>query len=65
MATALFLVSFFQNCELKQDFRTLATKFRQPLKFHNRERMFFFTFAGLQGWVGIVQKKQLRDEFLF
>jgi len=27
----------------------MATEFDQPLKFHNRERMLFFTFAGM-GW---------------
>ena len=42
LATEFFLVSSFQNCELKQEPCTLATKLRQPLKFHNRERRFFY-----------------------
>ena len=45
----LQLVSKPKNCELKQKPCTLATKLYQPLKFHNCERMSFFTFAGL-GW---------------
>jgi len=49
LTTALQLVSSSQNCELKQEPYTLATEFHQPLKFYNRERMLFFTFAGL-GW---------------
>ena len=36
-----------ENCELKQEASTLATELRQPLKLHNRERMYFFTSAGL------------------
>jgi len=51
-ATELFLVFSFQNCKLKQEFRTQATKFRQSLNFHNRERKYFFHIcraAGL-GW---------------
>ena len=36
-----------ENCKLKQEASTLATELRQPLKFHNRERMYFFTSAGL------------------
>ena len=47
LTTKLLLVSSFQNCELKQEPRTLATKFHQPLKFHNRERRYFFTSAGV------------------
>jgi len=42
MATELFLVFSFQNCELKQEPRTLATALNQPLKFHNSEREHFF-----------------------
>jgi hypothetical protein len=53
MATALLLVSSFQNCELKQEPCTLATEFHQPLKFHNSKG---FPFSHLQGWIGIVQK---------
>ena len=49
LATEFFLISLFQNCELKQEPCTLATALRQPLKFHNRERKYFFTFAKL-GW---------------
>mgnify|MGYP007068866659 CR=1 FL=1 len=49
LATALQQVSKLKNCELKQEPYTLATKPYQPLKFHNRERMSFFTFAEL-GW---------------
>jgi len=49
LTTELQLVSKPQNCELKQEPRTLATKLQQPLKFHNRERKYFFTTAGL-GW---------------
>jgi len=49
LTTKLLLVSKPQNCELKQEPRTLATELHQPLKFHNRERRYFFTFAGL-GW---------------
>ena len=49
LTTALQLVSSSQNCELKQEFRALATALNQPLKFYNRERMLFFTFAGM-GW---------------
>ena len=36
-----------ENCKLKQEASTLATELRQPFKFHNRERMYFFTSAGL------------------
>jgi hypothetical protein len=43
------MVSKLQNCELKQESRTLATELHPPLKFHNRERKYFFTFAKL-GW---------------
>ena len=42
MATALQLISSFQNCELKQESCTLPTYPYQPLKFHNRERRYFF-----------------------
>ncbi len=35
------LVSKPQNCELKQEPRTLATELHPPLKFHNRERKYF------------------------
>ncbi|HPS61347.1 MAG TPA: hypothetical protein PLE33_08845 [Candidatus Cloacimonas sp.] len=49
LTSTLQLVSSFQNCELKQEPRTLATALNQPHNFHNRERKFFFTFAGL-GW---------------
>ena len=62
LTTAVRLVSLFQNCELKQEPRTLATALRQPLKFHNRERSCFFTFAGVSG---IVRNLWLRGEFLF
>ena len=48
-ATEYFLVTSFQNCELKQEFRTLATALNQPHTFHNRERRYFFSSAGL-GW---------------
>ena len=48
-ATEYFLVFSFQNCELKQEFRTQATELNQPLKFHNRERKYFFKPAGM-GW---------------
>jgi len=47
LATELLLVSSFQNCELKQEFCAQATALHQPLKFHNCERMSFFTFAGM------------------
>ena len=36
-----------ENCKLKQEASTIATELRQPFKFHNRERMYFFTSAGL------------------
>ena len=36
-----------EDCELKQEASTLATELRQPLKLHNRERMYFFRSAGL------------------
>jgi hypothetical protein len=49
LTTILQMVSKPQNCELKQEPRALATKFRQTLKFHNRERRYFFKPAGL-GW---------------
>ena len=49
LTTAVRLVYLFQNCELKQEPRTFTTKLHQPLKFHNRERSCFFTFAGF-GW---------------
>jgi len=49
LTTELQLVSKPQNCELKQELRTLATELHPPLKFHNRERKYFFTSAGL-GW---------------
>jgi len=49
LTTKLQLVSLFQNCELKQELCTLATELHPPLKFHNRERKYFITFAGL-GW---------------
>jgi len=49
LTSTLQLVSSFQNCELKQEPSTMATEFYQPLKFYNRERMLFFTFAG-SGW---------------
>jgi len=62
LATVFHLVYLFQNCELKQEPRTLATALRQPLKFHNRERSCFFTFAGVSG---IVRNLWLRGEFLF
>jgi len=49
-ATEYFLVFSFQNCELKQEFRTQATELNQPLNFHNRERRYFFLIcrAGLE-----------------
>ena len=47
LTTELQLVSSFQNCELKQESHTLATEHHQPLKFHNRERRYFFTSAGV------------------
>jgi len=53
LTSTLQLVSKLQNCELKQEPCTLATELNQPHKFHNRERKYFFTFAGLDG---IVQK---------
>ena len=53
LTTELQLVSKPQNCELKQEPRTLATELHPSLKFHNREIKYFFTSAG---WVGIVQK---------
>ncbi|HPS61348.1 MAG TPA: hypothetical protein PLE33_08850, partial [Candidatus Cloacimonas sp.] len=46
LATEYFLVFSFQNCELKQELRTLPTELHQPLKFHNRERRYLFSFAG-------------------
>ena len=49
LTTELQLVSKPQNCELKQEPRTLPTELHQPLKFHNRERRYFFTSVGL-GW---------------
>ena len=49
LTTKLQLVSKPQNCELKQEPRTLATELHQPLKFHNRENKYFSTFAKL-GW---------------
>jgi len=49
LTTELQLVSKPQNCELKQEPCTLATELHPPLKFHNRERRYFFTSAGL-GW---------------
>ena len=49
LTTKLLLVSKPQNCELKQEPRTLATELHQPLKFHNRERKYFFKPAGM-GW---------------
>ena len=49
LTTKLLLVSKPQNCELKQEPRTLATELHQPLKFHNRENKYFSTFAKL-GW---------------
>jgi len=54
LTTTLQLVSSFQNCELKQELCALATELHQPLKFHNREIMFF---SHLQGWDWIVQKE--------
>ena len=42
LTTIFQLVSSFQNCELKQEPRTLTTELRQPLKFHNSERKYFF-----------------------
>ena len=53
LTTIFQLVSLFQNCELKQEPRTLATALRQPLKYHTRERMLLITFSG---WDGIVLK---------
>ena len=49
LTTKLLLVSKPQNCELKQEPRTLATELHQPLKFHNRENKYFSTFVKL-GW---------------
>ena len=49
LTTKLQLVSSFQNCELKQEPRTLATELHQPLKFHNRERKYFFHISRV-GW---------------
>ena len=48
LTTEKQLVSKPQNCELKQEPRTLATELHQPLKFHNRERRYFFHIS----WVG-------------
>ena len=50
LTTAIQLVSSFQNCELKQEPRTLATELHQPHNFHNRERRYFFLIcrAGLE-----------------
>ena len=42
LTSTLQMVSKPQNCELKQEPRTQATALYQPLKFHNRERKFFF-----------------------
>ena len=39
----------FQNRELKQEFYAQATALQQPLKFHNRERRYLFSFAEM-GW---------------
>jgi hypothetical protein len=36
LTTIFQLVSSFQNCELKQEPRTLTTELRQPLKFHGQ-----------------------------
>jgi len=38
LATVYFLVSSFQNCELKQEFRTLATALNQPHKFSDQRK---------------------------
>jgi len=47
LTTELQLVSKPQNCELKQETRTLATELHPPLKFHNREIRYFFISTGL------------------
>jgi len=52
LTSTLQMVSKPQNCELKQEPRTLATELNQPLKFRNRERKYFFRIcrdAGM-GW---------------
>ena len=49
LTTELQLVSKPQNCELKQEPRTLATVLHPPLNFHNRENKYFSTFVKL-GW---------------
>ena len=61
LTTALQLVSLFQNCELKQEPCTLATALHQPLKFHNREIMYFFTFAG----VGLDCSERVTSQWIF
>jgi hypothetical protein len=45
--TILQPVSKPKNCELKQEFCAQATALHQPLKFHNCEKMSFFTFSEL------------------
>ena len=62
LTTRLLLTPSFQNCELKQEPCTLATAFRQPLKFHNRERSYFFTFAG---WVKLFRNSDFGANFCF
>ncbi len=47
LTSTLQMVSSFQNCELKQEPCTLATALHQSHNFHNRERKFFSSFAGL------------------
>jgi len=62
LTTAFQLVSSFQNCELKQESHTLATEHHQPLKFHNRERRYFFTFAG---WMELFRNSDFGANFCF
>ena len=62
LTTRLLLTPSFQNCELKQEPCTLATAFRQPLKFHNRERRYFFTFVG---WVELFRNSGFGANFCF
>jgi len=49
LTSPLQMVSKPQNCELKQELRTLATALNQSHNFHNRERRYFFKPAGM-GW---------------
>jgi len=63
LATIFQLVSSFQNCELKQEHRTLSTELQQTHEFHGHGKNIYS--ATPEMWVGIVRNLWLRGILLF